>query len=85
LEHWTSHVADTFMGNDYIRGVSGGERKRASVAEIMVRRSPFQCWDNSTRGLDSANALQFIKALRCSTSSTGSVGAVSLYQASRDI
>lgn len=28
-----SHVADTFMGNDYIRGVSGGERKRASVAE----------------------------------------------------
>lgn len=28
-----THTMDTKLGNDYIRGVSGGERKRISIAE----------------------------------------------------
>jgi ABC-type multidrug transport system ATPase subunit len=31
-----SHTESTFVGNEYIRGVSGGERKRVSVAEVMA-------------------------------------------------
>lgn len=80
-----SHILDTKIGSDFVRGVSGGELKRASIAEILVGGSVFQCWDNSTRGLDSANALGFVKTLRLSAQNTESVAIVSLYQASEDI
>lgn len=80
-----SHTLDTKIGNDFVLGVSGGERKRASIAEILVGGSLLQCWDNSTRGLDSANALEFVNTLRSSTKATGSVAIMSLYQASQDI
>ena len=31
-----SHTYNTKVGNDFIRGVSGGERKRVSIAEMML-------------------------------------------------
>ena len=80
-----SHVLDTKMGSDFVIGLSGGERKRASIAELLISDSAFQCWDNSTRGLDSTNALQFVKTLRMLAQITGSLAIVSLYQASQDI
>jgi ATP-binding cassette subfamily G (WHITE) protein 2 (PDR) len=41
-----SHIVDTKLGNDFIRGISGGERKRVSIAEVMLSQSQPQCWDN---------------------------------------
>ncbi|KAJ7479046.1 ABC-2 type transporter-domain-containing protein [Mycena latifolia] len=75
-----SHTLNTKVGNDFVRGVSGGERKRVSIAETTLSGSPLQCWDNSTRGLDSATALDFIKTLRLSTQVTGSTCLVAIYQ-----
>ncbi|KAL8673293.1 MAG: hypothetical protein Q9168_002291 [Polycauliona sp. 1 TL-2023] len=80
-----SHTVDTMVGNDLIRGVSGGERKRVSIAEAAMSGSPLQCWDNSTRGLDSATALEFMRTMRTSTELTGAAAMVSLYQASQSI
>ncbi|KAJ2986020.1 hypothetical protein NUW58_g5230 [Xylaria curta] len=80
-----SKALDTKMGNALLPGVSGGERKRASIAEILLGDSIFQCWDNSTRGLDSVNALDFVKTLRRRTSESRSVAIVTLYQASEEI
>ncbi|PSR88503.1 ABC transporter [Coniella lustricola] len=80
-----TEALDTKMGNSLIPGVSGGERKRTSIAEILVGNSALQCWDNSTRGLDSANALQFVTTLRRRTTESGSVAIVTLYQAGEDI
>lgn len=31
-----AHTKDTLVGNEFIRGVSGGERKRTSLAEVMA-------------------------------------------------
>ena len=63
----------------------GGERKRVSIAEMGLSGSPLAAWDNSTRGLDSATALAFVKSLRLSASLGGSVHAVAIYQASQAI
>ncbi|KAG4411809.1 hypothetical protein IFR04_015054 [Cadophora malorum] len=80
-----SHTVDTQIGNDFIRGISGGERKRVSVAEVILTQASVQCWDNSTRGLDSAAALQFVKTLRLASNMSGATTAVAVYQASQEI
>ncbi|KAJ5717004.1 hypothetical protein N7488_002650 [Penicillium malachiteum] len=80
-----SHTYNTKVGDDYIRGVSGGERKRVSIAEMALSGAPVGAWDNSTRGLDSASALEFVKSLRVSANLTGSCHAVAIYQASQAI
>jgi ATP-binding cassette subfamily G (WHITE) protein 2 (PDR) len=80
-----SHTVNTQVGNEHIRGVSGGERKRISIAETTLCGSPLQCWDNSTRGLDSATALEFVRTLRTSTQYTGSTAVVAIYQAGQAI
>ncbi|KAL4754751.1 hypothetical protein BDW72DRAFT_200447 [Aspergillus terricola var. indicus] len=78
-----SHTINTRVGNDFIRGVRGGERKWVSIAEATLSQAPLQCWDNSTRGLDSANALEFCKNLAMMSKYTGSTACVAIYQASQ--
>ncbi|KAM0540650.1 hypothetical protein ACHAPJ_013551 [Fusarium lateritium] len=80
-----THTYNTKIGNDFIRGVSGGERKRVSIAEMMLAQSPMAAWDNSTRGLDSATALKFAQAIRLASDYTGSANALAIYQASQAI
>ena len=46
------HVKNTLVGDASIRGVSGGEKKRVSIAEALATRSRLNSWDNSTRGLE---------------------------------
>lgn len=75
-----SHTINTCVGNEYIRGVSGGERKRVTISEAALSGAPLQCWDNSTRGLDSANALEFCRTLRLQTEIFKSTACVSIYQ-----
>lgn len=76
-----SHTLNTQVGNDFIRGVSGGERKRVSIAEAALSGAPLQAWDNSTRGLDSANAVEFCKTLRLQSEFFGNTAMVAIYQA----
>jgi ABC-type multidrug transport system ATPase subunit len=80
-----SHTYNTKVGNDFVRGVSGGERKRVSIAEMALAGSPIAAWDNSTRGLDAATALEFTRSLRMSANLSGSVHLVAIYQASQAI
>ncbi|KIX04357.1 uncharacterized protein Z518_05225 [Rhinocladiella mackenziei CBS 650.93] len=75
------HTINTKVGNDFVRGASGGERKRVSIAEAALSNAPLQCWDNSTRGLDSANAIEFCRTLRTSTDLNETTAAVAIYQA----
>ena len=75
-----SHTINTRVGNAFVRGVSGGERKRVTIAEAALSGAPLQCWDNSTRGLDSANAIEFCKTLRMSSDLVGTTANVAIYQ-----
>ncbi|KAF2104728.1 putative ABC transporter [Rhizodiscina lignyota] len=80
-----SHTKYTLVGDEYIRGVSGGERKRVSIAETLASKSTVVCWDNSTRGLDSSTALDYAKSLRIMTDISNRTTLVTLYQAGEGI
>ncbi|QPG73024.1 hypothetical protein FOA43_000328 [Brettanomyces nanus] len=79
------HVEKTLVGNDFVRGISGGQRKRVSIAEAMATRGTVYCYDNATRGLDASTALEFVEALRTSTNITQTTSLVTAYQASESI
>ena len=79
------HVHNTRIGNASLRGLSGGEKKRVSIAENLAVHSALTCWDNSTRGLDSSTALEFVRALKIATELGGLTTIVCLYQASDDV
>lgn len=75
------HTFDTRVGDEFVRGVSGGERKRVSICEAALGSAKLQCWDNSTRGLDSGNAVAFCENLRLQADVVGVAAAVAIYQA----
>ncbi|KAI0321644.1 ABC-2 type transporter-domain-containing protein [Amylostereum chailletii] len=80
-----THTENTLIGDEFVRGVSGGERKRVSIGEMMTTRARVQCWDNSSRGLDASTALDFVKSLRVMTDVLGQTTFVTLYQAGEGI
>lgn len=76
-------AVDTKIGNEVIRGVSGGEKKRVTIAEALSAEASIQCWDNSTRGMDSETALSIVRHFRSLAKNQGTAMVVSLYQASQ--
>lgn len=80
-----SHTKKTLVGNEYVRGISGGERKRVSIAETLATKSTVVCWDNSTRGLDASTALDYANSLRIMTDVSDRTTLVTLYQAGEGI
>lgn len=79
------HTYHTKVGNDFVRGVSGGERKRVSIAEALACNGSIYCWDNATRGLDASTALEFAQAIRTSTKLLKTTAFVTIYQAGEGI
>jgi ABC-type multidrug transport system ATPase subunit len=73
------------VGDAQVRGVSGGERKRVSIAEMMATRACVLSWDNSTRGLDASTALSYAKSLRIMANIFQTTMFVTLYQAGEGI
>lgn len=68
-----------------MRGISGGEKKRVSIAEAMITKASCSCWDNSTRGLDANNATEYVTSLRTLTNMAKISTFVALYQAGENL
>ncbi|KAF8841352.1 pleiotropic drug resistance ABC transporter [Paxillus ammoniavirescens] len=79
------HARDMVVGDAAIRGISGGQKKRVSIAEALSCRSKINAWDNSTRGLDASTALEFVRALRIATDIGRVTTVVSIYQAGEQL
>jgi len=58
------HIRNSLIGNYSRRGISGGERKRVSVASELVIRPSLLFLDEPTSGLDATSAQALIQTLK---------------------
>ncbi|XP_023513303.1 ABC transporter G family member 31-like [Cucurbita pepo subsp. pepo] len=56
--------SETLVGNDMVRGVSGGQRKRVTSGEMIVGPRKTLLMDEISTGLDSSTTFQIVKCLR---------------------
>lgn len=58
-----NHVQDTFVGDDNVRGVSGGQRRRVTAGEMMLGANPVLLGDEISNGLDASSTFEMIQIL----------------------
>jgi ABC-type multidrug transport system ATPase subunit/ABC-type multidrug transport system permease subunit len=75
--HGCSH---TIIGNDLLRGVSGGEKKRVTVAEALLTNAQVLALDQISDGLDASVTCDIMKALKERARVRGLTVVVSLLQ-----
>ncbi|KAK7312170.1 hypothetical protein VNO77_35838 [Canavalia gladiata] len=64
IEMGLQECADRVIGNWHLRGISGGEKKRLSIALEILTRPSLLFLDEPTSGLDSASAYFVAQTLR---------------------
>lgn len=74
------HVAGTRIGDDRVRGISGGERRRVSIGVEVIHDPKVLILDEATSGLDSTSALQIIDMLKVMAESRGRTIILSIHQ-----
>ncbi|WVZ95977.1 hypothetical protein U9M48_041674 [Paspalum notatum var. saurae] len=79
-----ARAADTVIGDEAHRGVSGGERRRVSIGTDIVHDPILLFLDEPTSGLDSASAFMVVQVLR-RIARSGSVVVMTIHQPSARI
>ena len=73
-------VQHTRAGNEIIRGLSSGNKRRLSVALALVKRPPVLFLDEPTSGVDSASAMRMMTFLKDIASSTNAAVLCTIHQ-----
>ena len=76
--------SETLIGDTMIKGISGGERKRTSIAMEMVTRPAVLFLDEPTSGLDTLTANSVVHLLKDLTNN-GKTVVTTIHQPSSDI
>ncbi|CAL9753338.1 unnamed protein product [Musa acuminata subsp. burmannicoides] len=84
MEMGLQDCADTVIGNWHLRGVSGGEKRRVSIALEILMRPRLLFLDEPTSGLDSASAFFVTQTLR-GLSRDGRTVIASIHQPSSEV
>ncbi|KAK9229255.1 hypothetical protein WN944_022214 [Citrus x changshan-huyou] len=72
--------ADTMVGDEMIRGISGGERKRVTTGEMMVGPALALFMDEISTGLDSSTTFQIVNCLKQHVHINSGTAVISLLQ-----
>ncbi|XP_058112245.1 pleiotropic drug resistance protein 1-like [Magnolia sinica] len=72
--------ADTLVGDEMLRGISGGQRKRVTTGEMLVGPARALFMDEISTGLDSSTTFQIVNALRQSIHILNVTAIISLLQ-----
>lgn len=73
-------VRGSRIGNERVRGISGGERRRVSIGVDVVHDPPVLILDEPTSGLDSCSALHIVKILKSMAELRGRTVILSIHQ-----
>ncbi|KAH7663175.1 Sulfate-transporting ATPase protein [Dioscorea alata] len=84
MEMGLQDCADTVIGNWHLRGISGGEKRRVSIALEILMRPRLLFLDEPTSGLDSASAFFVTQTLR-GLSRDGRTVIASIHQPSSEV
>ncbi|PKA60145.1 ABC transporter G family member 11 [Apostasia shenzhenica] len=84
VEMGLQDCADTVIGNWHLRGISGGEKRRVSIALEILMRPRLLFLDEPTSGLDSASAFFVTQTLR-GLSRDGRTVLASIHQPSSEV
>ncbi|KAJ6836913.1 ABC transporter G family member 36-like isoform X2 [Iris pallida] len=72
--------ADTMVGDEMLRGISGGQKKRVTTGEMIVGPARALFMDEISTGLDSSTTFQIVNSLRQAIHILGGTGVISLLQ-----
>ncbi|KAF3674465.1 Pleiotropic drug resistance protein 1 [Capsicum annuum] len=72
--------ADTMVGDEMIRGISGGQKKRVTTGEMLVGPSKALFMDEISTGLDSSTTYSIVNSLRQTVKILNGTAVVSLLQ-----
>ncbi|KAK9229254.1 hypothetical protein WN944_022213 [Citrus x changshan-huyou] len=72
--------ADTMVGDEMIRGISGGQKKRVTTGEMMVGPALALFMDEISTGLDSSTTFQIVNCLRQNIHINSGTAVISLLQ-----
>lgn len=75
-------VADSKIGDETVRGVSGGERKRVAIGVEMIGDPKVLFLDEPTSGLDSTNTYRVVQVIKNIAEKTSSIVIMVLHQPS---
>ncbi|KAG0462159.1 hypothetical protein HPP92_020635 [Vanilla planifolia] len=84
VEMGLQDCADTVIGNWHLRGISGGEKRRVSIALEILMRPRLLFLDEPTSGLDSASAFFVTQTLK-GLSRDGRTVIASIHQPSSEV
>ncbi|VAI31698.1 unnamed protein product [Triticum turgidum subsp. durum] len=72
--------ADTLVGNNMLRGISGGQKKRVTTAEMLVTPGRALFMDEISTGLDSSTTFQIVNSIRQTIHIIGGTAVIALLQ-----
>eukprot|EP01133_Synstelium_polycarpum_P008985 gene8985-10539_t len=80
-----SHTKNTIIGNEFFRGISGGQKRRVTIAAEFTKCPNLILMDEPTTGLDSATAFAVCSKVKTIATEAKASAIISLLQPSPEL
>ncbi|KAK6457889.1 ATP-dependent ABC transporter [Scheffersomyces xylosifermentans] len=77
--------AETLIGSEYVKGISGGEKRRVSIAIQLLSKPKILFLDEPTSGLDSTTSVNILNLLDKLASENKTTVILTIHQPSQEI
>jgi ABC-type multidrug transport system ATPase subunit len=79
------HCADTLVGSEFVKGISGGEKRRVSVAIQILTNPKLLILDEPTSGLDANTSRGMMELLQSLATEAGTTVICTIHQNRSDL